>query len=138
MDDELCILTYILHFLHDIPFACDCVGQWEGIILESGEQRCGHTHLIVKAQILPWQMLTLVQQIAAGFHDAQQQLVDDGLALPLIGECFHVACHFFGHRLDDFRGDQHVAAEKSFAACHLEKSDGERERKKVVVTMSHW
>lgn len=46
-------LTYIFHFLYDIPFPRDGRGQQESIIFKSSQQCGGHTHLILETQIQP-------------------------------------------------------------------------------------
>lgn len=130
-------LTYVLHFLHHIPFGHDRGGQQERIVLDARQQRRRHPHLILEAQVQPRQVLRRVQQIAAGAHDAVQQLHHHRFALSLIGERFDVVRHLLAHRLDDFRRHQHVAAVQRFAARHLRQIGGDADQRRVALVDAH-
>lgn len=130
-------LTNVLRLLHNVPLPDDRVGQQKRIVLDARQQRSGHPHLILEAQIQPGQILRGIQQIAARPDDAVQQLEHDILALSLVGERFNVVRHFLGHGLDDFGRDQHVAAVQRFAARHLGQVVGDADEGGVTLVDAH-
>lgn len=130
-------LTNVLHFLDDVPLARDGVGQQEGVVLQPSQQRGRDPHLVFEAQVEPGQVLRLVQQVAAGLDDPVQQLRHDRLALLLVGERFDVVRHLLGHRLDDFRGDEHVAAVQRLAVGHLRQIVCDRHERRVALLHAH-
>lgn len=116
-------LTDIFDLLHHTLLPIDRIGQQKSVVLQPGQKRGRHSHLVLKTQVMPRRLLLQVQQIAASLHDTVQQLHHSRFPLSLVGKRLNIICHFLRHNLNDFGCHQHITAVQRFATCYLHKKN---------------